>query len=110
MVRIFVYTSSFRKTWEAMGLSDNELPILENALLKNPKLGNVIEGTGGARKIRIQLNSGRGKSGGGRVIYIDFVEKERIYFLLAYPKNKQANLTNEQKKMIRNIISEIKRE
>ena len=64
----FIYTAPFRKCWKAMGLDDNSLLILEAALLENPQLGDVIEGTGGARKMQIQLE-GRGKSGGGRVIY-----------------------------------------
>ncbi len=93
-----------------MGLSDDDLLTLEEILLKNPKMGDVIEETGGARKIRIQLYKNRGKSGGGRVIYIDVFEKKKLYFLFAYPKNVQENLTPNQKKAIRTIIEEIKRE
>lgn len=33
-----------------MGLSDNDLSQLEKVLLENPHAGDVIEGTGGARK------------------------------------------------------------
>ena len=43
---------------------------MENILLKNPKMGDVIQGTGGIRKIRISYDD-IGKRGGGRVIYID---------------------------------------
>ena len=92
-----------------MGLSDDDLPILEEILLENPQKGDVIEGTGGARKLRVSLNDNRGKSGGGRVIYIDIFEKERIYLLFAYPKNVQENLTAEQKKAIKKLINEIKK-
>ena len=109
MTRIFVYTATFRHCWKAMGLSDHDLPILEDALLKNPQLGDVIEGTGGARKLRIQLE-GRGKSGGGRVIYLDILEREHLYLLFAYPKNVQENLTPDQKKAIRKLIEAIKKE
>lgn len=52
----------------------------------------------------------RGKSGGGRVIYVDVVIRERIYLLLAYPKNVQTDLTAEQKKMMRKLIERIKEE
>lgn len=92
-----------------MGLEDSQLPDLEAALLKNPEMGDVIEGTGGARKMRIQLE-GRGKRGGGRVIYLDVTEREHLYLLFAYPKNVQENLTAEQKRSIRNIIEEIRKE
>ncbi len=39
-------------------------------LLKNPEAGDVIEGTGGLRKIRYaDEKRGKGKRGGLRVIY-----------------------------------------
>ena len=109
MTREFFYTAPFQRSWKAMGLDDNDQKLLEEALLKNPQAGDVIEGTGGARKMRIQLE-GRGKSGGGRIIYVDVFEKEKLYLLLAYPKNVQDNLTPEQKKMIQKLIETIKKE
>ena len=109
MIREFVYTEPFRKCWKAIGLSEDDLKKLEEILLENPQLGDVIEGTGGARKMRIQIEN-RGKSGGGRVIYVDVFEKEKLYFLLAYPKNVQDNLTPDQKKQVRKLIEAIKKE
>jgi hypothetical protein len=110
MNRLFVYTAPFRSCWKAMGLNDSDLLDLEQFLLDNPQRGVVIEGTGGARKLRIQLNDNKGKSGGGRVIYIDVFEKERLYFLFAYPKNVQESLTADQKKAITKMIELIKKE
>ena len=110
MTRTFIHTKSFLRAWEAMGLSDESLRCLEDILLENPRCGDVIEGTGGARKLRIQLGDHRGKSGGGRVIYVDVFEKEKIYLLFAYPKNVQENLTAAQKKAIKDIIEAIKKE
>ncbi len=54
MTREFIYTSPFRKSWEMMGLNDDDLKELENILLSNPQTGSVIQGTGGARKMRIK--------------------------------------------------------
>ena len=110
MERLFIHTETFCKCWKAMGLGDRELSTLEKILLSDPKAGDVIEGTGGARKLRISLNDNRGKSGGGRVIYVDIFEKTRIYLLFAYPKNIQQNLTDEQKKAIRKLIELIEKE
>lgn len=109
MRRAFVLTSGFEKSWADLGLGDDELRVLQSLLIENPESGDVIQGTGGARKIRIPME-GRGKSGGGRVIYVDVVVRERIYLLLAYPKNVQADLTPEQKKLVRKIIQTIKEE
>ena len=109
MTRKFIYTPPFRRCWKAMGLDDDGLSALEPALLENPQTGDVIEGTGGARKIRIQLE-GRGKSGGGRVIYLDVYEREHLYLLFAYPKSVQEDLTPDQKKAIRKMVEEIRKE
>lgn len=92
-----------------MGMHDSDLPALEYALLKGPQVGDVIEDTGGARKMCIQLE-GRGKSGGGRVIYLDVFERESLYLLFAYPKNVQSDLKPEQRKLIRTMVSAIKKE
>lgn len=64
-----------------MGLRNDDLKELEIILLENPRKGAVIEGMAGARKLRIKLE-GRGKSGGGRVIYLDIIQKEKSIFCL----------------------------
>lgn len=109
MTREFIFTQTFRNSWKAMGLGDGDLKQLEEILLENPQMGTVIQGTGGARKMRIQLY-GKGKSGGGRVIYLDVFEKEKLYLLFAYPKNVQEDLTPEQKQAIKAIVEAIKKE
>lgn len=92
-----------------MGLGDDEQHELENILLENHRKGVVIEGLAGIRKLRIKLE-GRGKSGGGRVIYLDVLEKEKIYLLFAYPKNVQENLTSEQRRLLRRMAEAIMEE
>ncbi len=109
MTREFIYTAPFRNSWNAMGLNDEDLKQLELILLEDVHIGDVIQGTGGARKMRIQLY-GKGKSGGGRVIYLDVFEKEKLYLLFAYPKNVQENLTAEQKQAIKTLVDAIKKE
>lgn len=109
MTKEFIFTKPFLTCWKAMGLSTESLKELEEILLKNPQIGDVIQGTGGARKMRIRLD-GRGKSGGGRVIYLDVFEKEKLYLLFAYPKNVQQTLTEEQKQAIKALVDAIKRE
>ena len=109
MTREFIYTEPFRRSWKAMGLDDDDAKKLEQLLLEDPQAGDVIEGTGGARKIRIQMEN-RGKSGGARVIYVDVFRKEKLYLLLAYPKSVQDDMTPEQKKMVKKLVDMIKKE
>jgi mRNA-degrading endonuclease RelE of RelBE toxin-antitoxin system len=67
-------------------LTDGEYAALQQALSKNPELGDVIPSSGGVRKVRWGTR-GRGKRGGVRVVY--FVRKEPgvIWMLTIYAKN-----------------------
>ena len=109
MKREFIRTIPFERSWAAAGLNGDDLRELENLLLVNPDAGAVIPGLNGCRKLRIQL-PGRGKSGGARVVYVDVVIKEKIFLLLAYPKNVQENLTSEQKRNLSCLVDIIKKE
>ena len=72
MNRTFIEVPMFTKKWKDLGLTDENLRDLENILLEDSKSGDAIQGTGGLRKIRIPMdNRGKGKRGGGRVIYVD---------------------------------------
>ncbi len=102
-------TPVFDRQWDSTGLSDNDLKQLQSILLENPLAGDIIIGTGGARKIRFAL-SGTGKSGGLRVIYADMAHTQRTYLLLCYPKSKQDDLTPAQKKQITAAIKLLKGE
>ena len=65
-------------------------------LVRRPKVGRVITGTGGLRKVRA-ARPGRGKSAGIRVIYYYHNEDKPILLLLIYAKADQDNLTDAQK-------------
>ncbi len=106
MTRKFVIMPIFDKQWHDMGLNDNDLQNLQVQLLTNPKLGNVVKGTGKLRKMRFSL-PGRGKSGSSRVLYVDFVLAETIYLIFAYPKNEKDNLTDEECNVIKKLIYDL---
>jgi len=67
MIGQFVETSIFTRQWKELGLDDDNLSKLQSHLMKNPYAGDIIVGTGGARKIRFALPHG-GKSGGSRIV------------------------------------------
>jgi mRNA-degrading endonuclease RelE of RelBE toxin-antitoxin system len=66
----------------------------------------VISGTGGARKAQMRV-SGRGKSGGYRVIYYLFSE-DAVWLLTIYDKVQKEDLTAAEEKRIHQLIQEIK--
>lgn len=92
-----------------MGLNDTDLARLQAELLADPKVGDVMRGTGGVRKMRFAFEH-KGKSGGVRVIYIDFEVYEKIYLLTAYTKNEKENLTKEEQNDIRKLISVLEKQ
>lgn len=77
-------------------------------LAENPEIGDIVPGTNGVRKARLKSAS-RGKSGGSRVCYYDITHKNEIYLLLIYPKNQQENLTAEDKKILKELVIELRR-
>ncbi len=109
MIRTFREVSSFTKKWKELGLTENDLVILEEILLKDPKIGDVIQGTGGLRKIRIPVGN-IGKRGGARVIYVDIEVKECIYLLDIYAKNEKIDLTENEKVMLKKLVNVLKEE
>ena len=99
-------TPEFDRAWTNMGLNDDHLKKLQQEIILNPKSGSVIQGTGGLRKIRFAIESG--KSSGARVLYIDLVIHEEVYLITAYPKSKKIDLTKQEKLEIKKMIDKLK--
>ncbi|MCE5365536.1 type II toxin-antitoxin system RelE/ParE family toxin [Klebsiella oxytoca] len=97
----FIELQGFSKRRQAL-LPDDEFRAFQEILINDPEAGDTISGIGGFRKIRWS-RPGTGKRGGVRVIYYNVMIKGRIYLALIYPKNEQDELSQEQKKMLRQV-------
>ena len=84
-------------------MSDDEYRALQETLVNRPSMGDIVQGTGGLRKVRWK-QEGHGKSGGVRVIYYWMTEDEQLYMLYVYPKSTQEDLTAKQKKDLKSIV------
>ena len=104
----FVYLALFERTRKGV-LTDAEMKQVEDELLANPRAGVVMVNTGGVRKVRAAQEQ-RGKSGSARVAYLYVPEQATVYFILAFPKNVQGNLTDAQKKQVRAVVAQIRDE
>ncbi len=71
----------------------------------NPECGEVIQRTGGFRKVRI-ARGGMGKRGGARLIYILRGDAFPIFLITIYAKNEKENLTKRE----RNLSGQTRRE
>ena len=99
---VFIETPVFTKRLPDL-LDDEGYSALQRQLADHPDLGEVIQGTGGLRKIRVAYR-GRGKRGGARVIYYHFASASRIALLLIYAKNEKDDLSADERKALKRII------
>lgn len=104
----FVYPALFERTRKGV-LSDAEMKSVEDTLLADPRAGAVMGNTDGVRKVRAAQEF-RGKRGSARVAYLYVPEQATVYFIIAFPKNVQGNLTSEQKKQVRALVAQIRDE
>jgi hypothetical protein len=109
MTRTFIEVPSFTQKWFSMGLTDKDLAKLQAVILDNPDAGDVMEGTGGLRKLRFAVGN-RGKSHGVRVCYVDFLTYEKIYLIHVFSKNEKDNLSESERNSIKKIIGLLKLE
>lgn len=78
-------------------MSAEEMESVVTVISTAPMSGDVIPGGRGLRKLRIPLQ-GRGKRGGGRVIYWYYNEGYPAVLLLAYAKSDKKDLSQSQLK------------
>jgi hypothetical protein len=107
MKRMFIESNEFHRGWKRLGLGEEDLRELQAYLLEHPIAGDMVQGTGGVRKLR-WARPGRGKSGGVRTIYIDFADRETTWLITVFGKNERAELSAEERKEIRRFVKRIK--
>jgi hypothetical protein len=76
-------------------------------LAANPKAGDLMQGTGGVRKLRWG-RGGRGKSGGARVIYYFHSEVMPLYLLTVFGKNEKADLSKAERNELAGLVRMLK--
>lgn len=84
-------------------LTEEERREIVDYLAANPKAGDIMEGTGGVRKLRWG-RQGRGKSGGVRVIYYVHSDLMPLYLLTVFAKNERANLTKAERNELAGLV------
>ena len=109
LVRGFIESPRFHKRWFELGFSEEDLLELQLVLLDNPKIGPVMQETGGLRKVRYAFE-GRGKSGSVRVLYVVFENHERILLLNLFTKDEKENLTKAERNQIKKAMKQLELE
>ena len=100
------WTTSTLRAAEAL-VTPEEREAIVTMVATDPECGAVMQGTGGVRKVRVGRGH-KGKSGGGRVIYIHHDADHPIFLLAAFAKNQKANLSkaerNELEKFVKTLF------
>ena len=90
-------------------LTDDERATVIDGLAQDPEQGVLIKGTRGLRKTRIGFG-GRGKRGGGRVIYWFKTENLPLVLLAVYAKNEMDDLSEERRQHLVKLAAQLETE
>jgi mRNA-degrading endonuclease RelE of RelBE toxin-antitoxin system len=86
-------------------LDDEAYRQLQQELMADPEKGDVIEGTGGLRKLRQpDPRRGKGKRGGLRVIYYWWTGGDQFWMFTVYDKDQADDLTPAQRKVLKQLL------
>jgi hypothetical protein len=108
----FLETKRFTALWGNLRLNAEDLIDLQNQIMFAPFANPVIAGTGGLRKMRFSSRriGNKGKRGSFRVCYAYLVKYSAIVLILVYPKAEMDNLTAEDKKAVKLLLSKLEKE
>lgn len=99
-------TSSFLAQAKDEGMTEAEIQALVDILAVNPMAGNLIQGSGGCRKVRL-AKTGGGKSGGYRVVTFYAPPEMPVYAFAVLSKSDRATFTPEEVAGMANLAKRI---
>ena len=105
-MQTIIETPFYLQDAKAVGLSDKERVEIVNFLAANPKAGNEIKGTGGARKIRF-AGKGKGKSGGYRVITFYSGIDIPVFLLNVFAKTEKTDLSQAERNEFKAVLMDL---
>lgn len=99
-------THAFEGDVKRLKLSREEFHDIANTISNDPMGGDLVPGTGGARKRRFKKQSS-GKSGGYRVVWYYAAEDVPVYLLSIFDKGEKINLTKAERNELKKELSGI---
>ena len=105
MQAVFKELPAFIK-FRADYLDDEGFQALQQTMMLNPEAGDVMQGTGGLRKLRFaDERRGKGKRGGLRVIYYWWDGGSQFWLFTLYDKDEAVDLSAQEKKLLKEMLS-----
>ena len=87
--------------------TDAERTAFVDFIAANPEEGDLIQDTGGIRKVRWS-RQGSGKRGGVRVVYFYHDTAMPLYLLMVYAKAQREDLSPDEKRRVRELVTALK--
>jgi len=87
-------------------LTEAERTALVDFLAENPMAGDVMQGTGGARKLRWAAK-GKGKSGGARAITFYAGSDMPVFLMTIFGKGEKANISKAERNELRDVLASL---
>jgi hypothetical protein len=100
-----IETDVFGRSADAL-LSEDERLAITTAISANPMLGQLMVGTGGARKVRFP-GRGKGKSGGFRVVTFYAADDVPVFLLDVFSKGEKVNLSKAERNELKGILGKL---
>jgi hypothetical protein len=88
-------------------LQEDEIAAIIGFLAYRPQAGELIQGTGGVRKLRWNL-TGKGKRGGARVIYYYCDLDTPLFLITMFTKGQKSDLSPAEKAQARLFVQSLK--
>jgi len=101
-----VETRAFISAADDAGLTEDERDAIKIAIAVNPTMGDIMVGTGGARKFRWR-GRGKGKSGGYRVVSYFGGGDIPVFLFTVFSKGEKANLNAVDKQVLKVVIASL---
>ncbi len=109
LMQTVVETPDYLRDAKAAGVGEDERRSIVDYVAANPAAGDMIVGSGGARKIRFAA-PGRGKSGGYRVVTYYGGGELPVFLLNIFKKGDRINLRKAEVNELREELSGLARE
>ena len=87
-----VETPAYLSAASEAGLTEAERETIKDILAREPETGDLIQGTGGCRKVRF-AGRGKGKSGGYRVITFFTGPSLPLFLITVFGKGERSDLS-----------------
>jgi hypothetical protein len=101
-----LFTPTFERHARDAGLDEDEIIAIASWLAENPHAGDLMQGAGGARKVRF-AREGKGKSGGYRTIHYYGGDDVPLFLLALIDKGARGNLSIAERNELAKLLPRI---